>query len=37
MQKMKELSDFRKELESNSSNAFFNIKEILLKSDPVAY
>ena len=30
---IKKLSDFRKELESNGSNIFFNIEEISLKSD----
>ena len=32
-----ELSDFGKELESNGSNVFFNIKEILHKSDAAGY
>ena len=32
---IRELSDFRKELEPNDSNVFFNLKEISLKSDAV--
>ena len=32
---IRELSDFRKELEPNDSNVFFNLKEVSLKSDAV--
>ena len=34
---IKELSDFGKELQSNSSTVFFNIDEISLKSDTLSY